>query len=82
MNFMASMVQADLTPDARTVSELITSLSERGRWSDANQVLETAKRTGAIPSSSLDSDFEVDVSGLSSAIVKTKVCVGVFMRVD
>lgn len=73
MKLLASMVEAGLTPDAVTVGELISSLSDRGRWDDAQRVVEIAEKTGAIPASSLDSDFEVDVSHLPSAIAKVKV---------
>ncbi|CAN0044183.1 unnamed protein product [Ectocarpus sp. 4 AP-2014] len=73
MKLLASMVEAGLTPDAVTVGELISSLSDRGRWDDAQRVVEIAEKTGAIPASSLDSDFEVDVSHLPPAIAKVKV---------
>lgn len=73
MKLLASMVGAKLTPDAVTVAELIASLSERGRWDSADQVFEIASRTGAIPPSPLDGEFEVDVSQVPSAIAKVKV---------
>ncbi|CAB1101619.1 unnamed protein product [Ectocarpus sp. CCAP 1310/34] len=73
MKLLASMVEAGLTPDAVTVGELISSLSDRGRWDEAQRVVEIAEKTGAIPASSLDSDFEVDVSHLPPAIAKVKV---------
>ncbi|CBN76149.1 conserved unknown protein [Ectocarpus siliculosus] len=72
MKLLASMVEAGLTPDGVTVGELISSLSDRGRWDDAQRVVEIAEKTGAIPASSLDSDFEVDVSQLPPAIAKVK----------
>ena len=67
------MVGANLTPDMVTVGELISSLSDRGRWDEASRVLEIATRTGAIPPSSLDGEFEVDVSNLPAAVAKVKV---------
>lgn len=73
MKLLASMVEAGLAPDAVTVGELISSLSDRGRWDEAQRVVEIAEKTGAIPASSLDSSFEVDVSHLPSAIAKVKV---------
>ena len=73
MKLLASMVEAGLAPDAVTVGELISSLSDRGRWDEAQRVVEIAEKTGAIPASSLDSRFEVDVSHLPSAIAKVKV---------
>lgn len=73
IKLLASMVEAGLTPDAVTIGELISSLSDRGRWDDAQRVVEIAEKTGAIPASSLDSDFEVDVSRLPPAIAKVKV---------
>ena len=74
MELLASMLRADLSPDDITVAELVSSLSDRGKWGDAIQALEIAARTGAIPASSLDGEFEVDVSHLPSAIAKVKVC--------
>lgn len=74
MKLLASMVEdAGLAPDAVTVGELISSLSDRGRWDEAQRVVEIAEKTGAIPPSSLDSNFEVDVSHLPPAIAKVKV---------
>lgn len=73
MQFMASMVKAGLKPDLVTVTELVSSLSERGRWSDADRVFEIAVRTKTLEQSSLDDDFEVDVSRLSPAMAKIKV---------
>lgn len=73
MKLLASMVEAGLAPDAVTVGELISSLSDRGRWDEAQRVVEVAEKTGAIPPSSLDSTFEVDVSHLPPAIAKVKV---------
>lgn len=73
MKLLASMVEAGLAPDAVTVGELISSLSDRERWDEAQRVVEIAEKTGAIPPSSLDSSFEVDVSHLPSAIAKVKV---------
>lgn len=67
------MLRAGLSPDDITVAELVSSLSDRGRWDEAIQALEIATRTGAIPVSFLDGDFEVDVSRLPSAIAKVKV---------
>lgn len=76
MKLLASMVGAKLTPDMVTVGELISSLSDRGRWDEASRVLEIATRTGAIPPSSLDGEFEVDVSNLPAAVAKVKVSAG------
>lgn len=73
MKLLASMVESGLAPDAVTTGELISSLSDRGRWDEAQRVVQIAEKTGAIPPSSLDSDFEVDVSHLPSAIAKVKV---------
>ncbi|CAM9211127.1 unnamed protein product [Scytosiphon promiscuus] len=73
MKLLASMVESGLSPDAVTTGELISSLSDRGRWDEAQRVVQIAEKTGAIPPSSLDSDFEVDVSHLPSAIAKVKV---------
>lgn len=73
MKLLASMVGANLRPDSVTVTELISSLSGRGRWDEAKQVLEIAEHTGAIAPSTLDGEFEVDVSSLPSAIAKVKV---------
>lgn len=67
------MLQAGLSPNDITVAELVSSLSDRGKWGEAIQALEIATRTGAIPASFLDGDFEVDVSHLPSAIAKVKV---------
>ena len=74
MELLASMLRAGLSPDHITVAELLSSLSDRGKWDKAIQVLEIAARTGAIPSPALDGNFEVDVSHLPSAIAKVKVC--------
>ncbi|CAM9381903.1 unnamed protein product, partial [Hapterophycus canaliculatus] len=73
MKLLASMVKSGLAPDAVTTGELISSLSDRGRWDEAQRVVQIAEKTGAIPPSALDSDFEVDVSHLPSAIAKVKV---------
>lgn len=73
MQLLASMVQANLTPEAGTLISLISSLSNLGLWQDADRVFEIAANAGAIPQSSLDGDFEVDVSRLPSVIAKVKV---------
>ena len=73
MELLSSMLRAGLSPDDITVAELVSSLSDRGKWDEAIQALEIATRTGAIPVSLLDGDFEVDVSHLPSAIAKVKV---------
>lgn len=73
------MVQADLTPDTGTLTGLIGSLADRGQWQDADRVFEIAVKTAAYPPSSLDGEFEVDVSRLPSAIAKVKVCVMVLV---
>ena len=82
MKLLASMVGANLTPDIVTVGELISSLSDRGRWDEARRVLDIASRTGAIPPSSLDGDFEVDVSNLPAAVAKVKVSAALAPLID
>lgn len=73
MKLLASMVQAGLKPDLVTVTELVSSLAERGRWSDADRVFGIAVRTKTLQQSSLDDEFEVDISGMSSSMARVKV---------
>lgn len=73
IDLLKEMEDLGLQPDLATVTDMVNALTEGDMVNEADAVYARGEASGALPSSTLDSDWELDISTLPPSVARAKV---------